>query len=230
MTWPGPDARVEVAPGTAGANQPTRVEILLSPTITISPASVMAWAAATALPPTRINTGSALNLPGVDVTITGLTAVPSANRLHVTVAATIIATQANALQIPTVQTPVGLSVALIAEPESSPLAPQSARVSIDTAAPITIIGSPFTGLAEMMAPYFIDLVSAQVTAALTGWLSTQLPQLIAATFAIAALPANCRLSLRRLNVSDGGIAIEPVLACTDTSLSTYAPTNIVPDN
>src|SRR4029079_13312531 len=83
-------------------------------------------------------------------------------------------------------------------------------------------------LASLAIPSIRTFVEGFATDQLGTILRTAVPDAVQRGFALAGLPPDVNLSIRKITVDGDGILFEPALGAVGTTLSTFAPPNIPP--
>jgi len=211
----GPDFRSQVL---AGATPPTRLEVLLGPMIRISRSSLEA-SLGTVLPyvtqidasghriDLAVSTGRLATTPGrLTAIFSGQASAPSFGFQNIPFSSTV-----NIGLVPSSAPAIADAVDLVRVED----------ISLDMPG---LLGA----LASLAIPSIRTFVEGFATDQLRTILRIAVPNAVQEGFALAGLPADVNLSIRKIAIDGDGILFEPALGAVGTTLSTFAPTNIPP--
>jgi hypothetical protein len=214
----GPDFR---SGNLTPATPLTRVELVVGPSVTIDKAQFESWLTQVLPYATGLSGGGGI---GVTIRVSTGSIAFAPGRLTVTVAGEV---DVQAMLGMTQRGPFSAGITLGLVPNGSPgLADPIDLVAVSDAT-IELPGL-LGSIAAAVLPVMKSFVTNFATEQLRTSLRTEVPNAIERAFALAALPADVSLSLRRLSIDATGVTFQPALGAIGTTLSTFAPPTIPP--
>jgi hypothetical protein len=200
------------------AGQTPRIEMVVLPELTIPSDEVHDWAAGFQ----QISQSLAAGPAAVQATLSALTVTFGTGVLTVSVNGWLTGTLAGTVPIPA--NPFAATVSLLLAPSTAPQTVEVVSVSLAGANPISlavpgIVGAAFATLSSLLSPF----VGETIRTSMASRIEQTLPQRVATHLALSQLPADTRISLRRLSVEEDGITLQPVVGTLGTALSTFKP-------
>jgi hypothetical protein len=203
-------------PTSLAAPSPTRIEVVLGPEVRIEAAQLTAWVASAISPETH-----RLPLAGdmwVDASVTGAQAMLVDEGVRGTISGHV-----------TIQSSIGFN-------QSGPFSVSLTMGLVPSAAPdaeicdLLAVSQPdiqVPGIPGQIVSLAMPVIGRWVTDLLTAQLRTiahrELPAAFARALALAALPGDVTLSIRRLSIDPTAITFQPALGAFGTTLSTFRP-------
>jgi hypothetical protein len=213
----GPDFRSPATdPATLAGQSPTRIEVVLGPEVRIEAADLAAWVAS-AIPPLTHR----LSLAGgiwADASVIGAQAMVIGGGVYCTVSGHV-----------SIQSSIGLN-------ESGPfwvgltvsfLPAATPGTDICDIAPVSQPEIQLPGIAGQIVSLMTPVIGNWITELLKAQLQTiairELPAAFARALALAALPIDVTVSIRRLSIEPSAITFQAALGAFGTALSTFRP-------
>jgi hypothetical protein len=205
------------------------IEILFLPAVTFDEASINAWASTVQLPVQQMSAPGGGATAPVNVGPTTFS-VSLATGSFVVVMHTVVTGTGGAVQLVSATPhPVSATLPVTVLPDMNPVGDPAAPVSIKVGDPTSIHdGGLFGGMAAALVPLVFGSVRGQFEQQISSWLNAQLPNVVAAAFALDALPTRCTITVRSIEVTMARMSLAAVVGNLGDALRTFQPHGLNP--